>query len=77
MAIIALPALLTEAAPQARSTVMGLWAAAFAAGGAIAPILARWLWLQGRMSAIAGAGGVLLLLLAAGFAMVAVEPRTA
>ncbi len=77
IATIALPALLSEAAPQARGTVMSLWAAAFASGAAIAPIVARYLWLQGGMGAIAGAGGVLLLLLAGGFAAAAVEPRTA
>lgn len=73
---IALSALLTEVAPQARATAMSLWAAALALGAALAPPLARLLWLQRGMAAIGWAGGVLLLAVAAVLAMVAVEPGT-
>lgn len=74
VSLISLSALLTEAAPQARGTVMSLWAAALAAGAALSPLVARLLWLRGGMAAVAGASGALLLLLSAAFAVGVVEP---
>jgi predicted MFS family arabinose efflux permease len=75
LSLIALSALLTESAPEARGAVTGLWAAALAMGSAVSPLVARVLWLRGGMAAIAGAGGALLLVLAAAFAVGVVEPK--
>ncbi len=73
---IAPPALLSELVPEARGAVLGLWASALALGGAIAPFLARILWRHSGMTALAWAGGGLLLALAAILALARVEPQT-
>lgn len=74
LCFVALSALLSELAPQARGTLLSLWAAALAAGAALAPPLAGALWRHGGMAAIGRTGGVLLLLLAAILSWMAREP---
>lgn len=74
MVFVAFPALLTELAPQARGAIMGLWVIALAAGGALAPVVGRLLWMRWGMTGLGYAGGLLLTAVAAGLALVAVEP---
>jgi len=74
MVFVAFPALLSEVAPQARGTIMGLWAIALAAGASLAPVAGRLLWMRWGMAGLGRAGGALLLVVAVGLAIVAVEP---
>jgi len=74
MVFVALPALLSEMAPEARGAVMGLWAVALAAGASLAPVVGRALWMRWGMAGLGQAGGTLLLVVAVGLAIVAVEP---
>ena len=71
---VAFPALLSEMAPQARGAIMGLWAVALAAGGALAPVAGRALWMRWGMAGLGRAGGVVLVAVAVGLAIVAEEP---
>jgi len=71
---IASPALLGQMAPQARGTILSVWATALAIGGAIAPWLARPLWQRWGMQGLGWAGGALLIVLAGLLALVQAEP---
>jgi predicted MFS family arabinose efflux permease len=73
--LIGLFALLSEMAPQARGTVMSMVTAAMALGSALAPFPARLLWHRWGMAGITGAGGVLLLAVAAGLTWIVREPE--
>ncbi len=77
MVFVGLPALLSGMAPRARGTVMGLWAAALAGGGALAPLVGRELWTRWGMAGLGWAGSALLVVLAVALALVAVEPEGA
>lgn len=74
VAFVALVAMLTELAPRARGTVMGLWAGALAAGTALSPLASRPLWTGWGMAGLGWAGGGLLAVLAVALLLVVAEP---
>ncbi len=77
LAFVAMMALLSEMAPQARGTVMALWAVALALGAALAPVGGRALWSAWGMAGLGLAAGALLAALAVALALVAAEPADA